>query len=392
MRRGIVALGLLMCIATLGMSQGAKVINAYNYLNDGDLLKAKGEIEPATQHAKTSIDGKTWYYRGQIYEQLYFTDNEKFADHKEGSLLIAVESFAKAKELGSRKINMNDVEQRYQRLGAYCYQEGVNQFNKKDFAEATKYFEKCYSVKHSGGVIDSAAIFNVALSSRRSKDYDKAIEFFNKAIDVNFNTEEAYVNLANTYKEKGDDESYTATLARARKALPNSQAIVTAEIDVYLANKEFDKALENLNVAIQNDPENQFLFFARGNILDNQQADYKEKGDEAGMQKAYEGAKADYTKALGIDPDYFDAAYSIGALHYNHGAEMLNKANEISDDNEYKKAKTAAEEELKRALPFLEKAHELNATDVSTMTSLKELYARTNNMDKYNEMNEKLNN
>ena len=108
--------------------------------------------------------------------------------------------------------------------------------------------------------------------------------------------------------------------------------------------------------------------------------------------ETFEKAEQDYLKALELKPDYFDAAYSLGALYYNRGAEMLNRANLISDDAAYRKAKEVAEGQLNEALPFLEKAHELNPEDVSTMTSLKAMYGRTNQVDKYNEMDEKLKN
>ena len=190
----------------------------------------------------------------------------------------------------------------------------------------------------------------------------------------------------------GNTEEYKATLAAAREAVPNSQSIITAEIDIYLASKEYDKALSNLDVAIQNDPSNSSLFFARGNILDHQQASMLADGNREEAIPVYEKALVDYKKALELKPDFFDAAYSLGALYYNRGADMINEANMITDDNKYKLAKEDSEEALKTALPYLEKAHEIKPDDVSTMTSLKELYARTNQMEKYEVMNKKLSN
>jgi tetratricopeptide (TPR) repeat protein len=159
-----------------------------------------------------------------------------------------------------------------------------------------------------------------------------------------------------------------------------------------LESQEYDKALDNLNLAIENDPNNELLWFVRGNIYDTKQAGMMNDGKMDASEEFFEKAKADYVKALEIKDDYFDAAYSVGALFFNRGAEMLNKANMISDDAEYKKAKTAAEGVLKEALPYLEHAHELQPDDVSTMTSLKELYARTNQMEKYEAMSKKLSN
>jgi tetratricopeptide (TPR) repeat protein len=386
------AAAILVVIGNALLAQGAKVLNAYNYLQDGELVKAMNEIEPATTNEKTGIDGKTWYYRGQIYEQLYFSTEEKYAQHKEGSLLKAVESFAKAIELGSKRINMNDVHDRYARLGAFCYQEGVNLFQAENYAGAMKYFLTCNSVRESGGGIDSGAIYSAGVAAMNGGLNDDAIKLFERSISVGYNIEDSYINLANVYKGKGDDAGYKATLAKAREALPNSQEIITAEINIYLESQEYDKALANLDVAIQNDPGNALLYFVRGNIYDNKQATMMGEGKTDESVPFFDKARADYKKALELKPAYFDAAYSLGAIYYNRGAEMLNVANNISDDKLYKAAKEKAEVILKEALPYLEKAHEMNPQDMSTMTSLKELYARTNQMDKYKAMSEKLSN
>ena len=390
--RRVIAVVLFMVSANIMFAQGAKVLNAYNYLQDGELSKAQTEIDPAITHEKTKLDGKTWYYRGQIYEQIYFSTEERFASLKDGSLMKAIESFGNAIELGSKRINMNDVNDRYQRLAAFCYQEGVEQFNAKNYTDAVQFFETCYTVRLEAGAVDSGAIYSAAVAALNGKMYEEAEKDFKKAIEIKYSLEDSYINLANLYKERGDKEAYKATLAEARKVLPKSQEIITAEINIYLESKEFDKALENLNLAIENDPNNFLLYFVRGNIYDTKQASMLNDGKKEESVPFFEKAKNDYAKALEVKNDYFDAAYSLGALYYNKGAEMLNDANMISDDAKYKVAKEKADQQLRDALPYLEKAHGLEPTDLSTMTSLKELYARTNQMDKYKEMSEKLSN
>lgn len=390
--RRILASALFLMSASLVVAQGAKVLNAYNYMNDGELIKAMQEIEPATENEKTKIDGKTWYYRGLIYEQIFYSEDAKYDAYKAGSLMKAIESYKQAKALGSKRINMNDVADRYQRLGAYAYQEGVNLFNNKNFKDAHAYFETCYTVRQENNIVDSGAIYSAGVSAMNAEMNEEAIKDFKRAIEIGYSVEDSYINISKIYKKLGNAEMYKATLAEARQALPQSQDIITAEINIYLEAKEYDKALDNLNLAVENDPNNYLLWFVKGNIYDTKQAALmaEDKLDEA--TEFFEKAKADYTKALSIKEDYFDAAYSLGALYYNRGAEMLNKANMISDDAAYKKAKTAAETVLKDALPFLERAHELQPDDVSTMNSLKELYARTNQMEKYKAMSEKLSN
>lgn len=383
--------------------QGAKVLNAYNYMNDNELVKAKGEIDQAITHEKTMSDGKTWYYRGLIYEKIYknsFAMKEGTEDLlypelqavKEGSVLTAVESFEKSIELGSRKINMSEVKGHHAEMSMWAYQEGVNYYNEKDFGDAAKYFETCFDIKKDYQQIDTMAAYNAGLAYKLAKNNTKAEELIKYCIETGYQVEQGYLDLLHMYKEAVDEEKYKSTLKEAREKLPNNQDIIQEEINVYLESQEYDKALVNLDQAIANDPSNKALIYARGIILDNQQSTLRADGKEDEANEAYAKAEADYKKVVELDPEGFDGNYSLGALYYNRGAEMLNEANNILDDAKYKVAKAAAEKQLTAALPYLEKAHALNAEDIDTMTSLKTIYARTNQTEKYDAMKEKLEN
>lgn len=399
----LLASAIMACGILMLQGQGAKVLNAYNYMNDNELVKAKGEIDQAITHEKTMSDGKTWYYRGLIYEKIYKnslamkegTEDLLYPELqavKEGSVLTAVESFEKSIELGSRKINMSEVKGHHAEMSVWAYQEGVNYYNEKDFGDAAKYFETCFDIKKDYQQIDTMAAYNAGLAYKLAKNNTKAEELIKYCIETGYQVEQGYLDLLHMYKEAGDEEKYKSTLKEAREKLPNNQDIIQEEINVYLESQEYDKALVNLDQAIANDPSNKALIYARGIILDNQQSTLRADGKEDEANEAYAKAEADYKKVVELDPEGFDGNYSLGALYYNRGAEMLNEANNILDDAKYKVAKAAAEKQLTAALPYLEKAHALNAEDIDTMTSLKTIYARTNQTEKYDAMKEKLEN
>ncbi|GAB4384490.1 MAG: hypothetical protein Kow0075_16510 [Salibacteraceae bacterium] len=397
----LIAAFAFLSLCTFG--QGAKVLNAYNYMMDNELLKAKEEIEPATQHEKTKNDAKTWYYRGRIYEGIYRNSYLKKEDgtdalvypelqtHREGAVMEAARSYEKAIELGSKKINMNEVKEFHAQLARLCYQEGVEQYNQKDYQEAGDLFMKAYEISSTYGAPDNESLFNAALSYRMAENLEMAEKALRMCIANDFKAIECYIELAAMYREAGQKEKYREVLTEARTKFPDNADLLNEEINVFIEEGEYDKALENLNVAIEKDPTKPALYFARATLLNSKLGEMEDVESEE-ARNIYKRAEMDYLKAIELKPDYFDALYNLGALYYNRGAEMLNSAASISDDAAYKKAKTAGEEQLKAALPYLEKAHELRPDDVSTMTSLKELYARTNQLEKYNEMNEKLKN
>jgi tetratricopeptide (TPR) repeat protein len=67
--------------------------------------------------------------------------------------------------------------------------------------------------------------------------------------------------------------------------------------------------------------------------------------------------------------------------------EMNIKANDIKDNKKYEAAKKQADEKFKVALPYLEKAFELNRKDSGVLLSLKVLYSRAGNQEKVNMIN-----
>lgn len=405
--KNLFASALMIGLSVSCFAQSSKVQNAYIYMNDNDLVKARTEIDLAVAHEKTIGDAKAWFYRGEIYEMIYtnsFVENEKtkeliypqYVPLRPGAIDKAVESYEKALSIGGNRVDPNEVKQHHRDMSRLAYQEGVLMYNDKNWPKAGAYFAMAYTIREqykspTGEGSDLESAYNAAIAFRQAAMMSESEKYLRICIANNFKAEDSYIELARLY-ESTDKEKFKSILSEARVKFPNNQDIITAEINIYIDAKEYDKAKANLDAAIKNDPQNAVLYFVRGTLLDNEQRELFEKKNIEAGQKAFDAATLDYKKTAELKPDHFEANYSIGAMYYNRGAEMINEAASIADDAKYKIAKTKAEDQLKAALPYLEKAHELNPTDTSTMASLKELYARTNQMDKYNAMNEKLKN
>jgi len=109
------------------------------------------------------------------------------------------------------------------------------------------------------------------------------------------------------------------------------------------------------------------------------------------LQKPEE-ASTSYMKAIEYKEDYFDAYYNLGALYYNKGVKQVDVANLVpsSQPDKYEEEKNKADIEFKKAIPYMEKAHEINPTDKFTLESLKTLYYRLKMLDKHAEIIEKM--
>jgi hypothetical protein len=67
------------------------------------------------------------------------------------------------------------------------------------------------------------------------------------------------------------------------------------------------------------------------------------------------------------------------------------KANALSlNDKNYDVLKKQADEELVKAMPFLEKSDELQPNDKVVLNALKDIYVRTNNIEKLKIVNQKI--
>ena len=90
--------------------------------------------------------------------------------------------------------------------------------------------------------------------------------------------------------------------------------------------------------------------------------------------------------------------YNLGALYFNQAVEMINAANLLKSNTEFDKAKVKYEAKFKEAQPYLEKSLETNPnksaedkdTYKGTLTSLKQLYIRTGETEKYTKVTEQL--
>ena len=378
----ILASGLI----SLSFAQNNKVVSAYNYLKYDELDNAKTAIDAASDNAATSGRAKTWYYKGKVYQRIFETDNEKFKSLHENPLQVAYESYKKALSLPDvKKIDIADLQRLYGVVGNQMVNKGIEQFNAKEYDTALANFEAGASVASHFNAVDSLSYYYAAVAASKANQNDKAVTYFNKCIEIDYQGGMAYYYMADMYNQAGDSEKYKATIQKGRASYPDDSNLLTQEINIYLEEGNAEGALLALNQAIEKDQSNKTLFYARGNMFEK-----RAEMDSINSATHIESAKADYQKAFELDPLYFDAYYNMGAMIFNQGVARMEVVNTIRDNTKYAEEKAKANEIFKQSLPYLEKAHEINPEDKSTMVSLKELYVRTGNNDKYTEMKTKL--
>lgn len=370
-----ISLSLCMClIAFSAFAQKKAVREAQSLVKDGELDKALEQINLALENPETSSDPKTFYVKGTVLQAIGSSKDARFAKLVENPLVKAFEAYQKAIEIDPKKKIYKDVDLQLITLSNAMVNSGVEAFNAKDYASSLINFEASLEVNKMPifkNTIDTAVMFNAGLAATNSANWDKAIKFYNETKNYGYGGSNVYVLLKNAYIAKGDSVNGEAALKEGFSKNGKDLGIMVELINYYLMSNQSKAALEYLALAKQNDPNNPSFYFAEGSL-------YEKIGD---TDKAFTA----YSSAIEKDPKYFNGYYNIGVLFYNKAVKIFGQADNTKDNKEYERLKLAANEELKKSIPWMEKAHGIDPVEPSTMETLKNLYFRMQVIDAANE-------
>ncbi len=113
---------------------------------------------------------------------------------------------------------------------------------------------------------------------------------------------------------------------------------------------------------------------------------YKSKRDV----KFFNLTKSTYSYLLTLDPNNISANYNMGILYYNQAVDLINDSDYGIDFKALNEIQDNAIVILKQALPFAEKAHELEPKRRETLVALSGIYFTLNEVEKYNSFQQKL--
>lgn len=375
-----VAFALLMFIGN-AQAQKKYVNKAQIWAEKGEKLDtALGAVKYAETQEKTADWAKTYYVKGLVYDAIAKSENEEFKKLSDEPLIEAFNSFKKAYNMDGGKSYEGAMDVKFVSLSGTFIQNAVNAYNEQDYETAFKNFKASLEVKEMPvfeGEVDTAIIFNTAITAQRTKKYDEAIKYYKKAIELGYGEGDTYALLADCYKSKGDDETYLSTLKEGFERYPANQSLLGGIINYYLLEAENSEgAFKYIELARQGDPDNPQFYSAEAHL-------YNKIGE-------YDKAIEKYKEAIELDPELFEAQYNLGVIFFNEGVELSDSANMITDNVKYEAAKKEADEKFAESLPYIEKAHELNPEDQMIMQTLKTLYYRLKMDDKYEEISAKM--
>ncbi|RPI02819.1 MAG: tetratricopeptide repeat protein [Ignavibacteriae bacterium] len=165
------------------------------------------------------------------------------------------------------------------------------------------------------------------------------------------------------YFEAADEFNKAVNIFEAVKAAnPKDNENLNLLLQAYYEASRTVEATKAFKQAVVNEPENKMNHYILGLL-------YRSVDD-------YDGAIAEFTEAIRLDPQFTDAFYDLGATYYNWGVKIKRAAQEKGEENDEYKAKFHA------ALPWMEKVTVIKPDDAKIWETLGTIYALLGQTDK----------
>ncbi len=310
---------------------------------------------------------------------------------------VALDSYNKAYEMDNK--TASKLAEGLKQLESYYSQNGNVYMEATRYAEAAYAYAQAYKVQESPaftGQKDPSYLYYAGYlytidGATNNASYVKGAEMLTKALEAGYTDPDGniYYYLYHCYYGQTDSSVRLANLQRAKDLLmeglakfPKNDRIVEGLINVYTSDSQVGDPTELIKMvdgALERDPKNKDMWFGRGRIFYS--------------MKNYDESIASFKKVVELDPNDAQSTYFLGYFYIAKGDALNDEINKrdyksMAAYNEDQKAVTAIYME---AVPYLEKAHELNPSDFATIETLKVLCFRLRDeagmMEKYEKYN-----
>lgn len=325
----------LASLSTLGFGQKQKVTLAENSILLQKFDDAKTNIEEAIANEKTATWPKTYLVAADLYGKMAAAGKDDAGiDKAKEYILKAIEfdAVTDAKGKGAFKFK-KDITKQLEQLATQSINAGVKGFDIKNYNMAKKAFiTATWANKERLGdqynmVLDSTLVYNAAIAAMQESDWETAIEYFGKCVEVEYDGPLSVRRITYSLAQLKDTARMEENLKKGFQKYPEDKDILTELIQFYLNAHRNEDALVYLNEAIAKDPSNPQFYFARGCL--NEKIDIN-------------AAISDYTTAIEKNPSFYNALYNLGVVHYNLGVQYFGESNDLGNTRERDAAKKKA--------------------------------------------------
>ena len=194
-----------------------------------------------------------------------------------------------------------------------------------------------------------------------------AIGVFELARKLGYTKKEAYDYPLSCAAQIRDEQTIAAI---AKEALPvygkQDSQYIRILINSYLNEKNYAEANKILDQAINDDPQNAEFVNLKGNLVEN--------------QVSIDEALPYFKQAVELDPTFARAYYDLGRYYFNKAVKVRDENIDLTGEALDAKVNPFYEQ----ALPYLEKAYELDPEYLDAKNALRSIYYQLGNEAKLN--------
>lgn len=243
--------------------------------------------------------------------------------------------------------------------------------NGQDYDLALQYYDELKKVNYSGeGTIfwakNMASGTEESFPTKADRDRYIALKTHGEARDEKLPSKrgEIYKNIALIYVQKGKVDEAKAAVAEARRLNPDDTSLILTEADLYLKAKDYATYEKLVNEALQKNPNDTNLIYNLG-VISGQ------SGKPADAEKYYK-------KVIEIDPKYTNAYLNLAILKLDPEKSLIDQMNKLgtsaADNKKYEVLKKQRLDVFTSAIPYLEKAVELDSQNYEAARTLLNVY------------------
>lgn len=259
--------------------------------------------------------------------------------------------------------------------------------NGKDYATALKMYNELKTLNYSGKGTSYLAT-NKANSQEdlftTAKERDLAVKIGThekpKTEPIPSKRGEIYRNIALILVQEGKTEEAKKAITDARKQNPEDTSLLLTEANLYLETKDYETYKKLVAQALEKNPNDADLVFNLG-VLSAQAKNLAE-------------AEKYYKRVMEIDPKYTNAYINLAALKLEDEKVLIDEMNKLGTSakemKRYEELKTKRENLFKSVIPYLQKAVELDPTNIDVAKTLLNVYSALEMMPEYKALKEKV--
>jgi tetratricopeptide (TPR) repeat protein len=347
-------------------AQVASLTNAILYYNEGNLIKAKEEIDKADVNEKTIVMPKTWFYTGVIYKDIYQASTTDGQAENVSTLIKSIDAFQKVFKLEKTPSEFSRKStEALDQIWGISINRGVKLYQAQNFTSALTDFDRAQSIKPA----DTTAYVYALYAANALDNNDLLESYASKLVALNYSSDVVYYTQIGLLIKKNLLDSALVTSTIAAEKYPLDVALKTQQIELLVKMNKSLEAIENLKVLSDKNPNDIQLLL---NI-----------GSQYGNLKDEVQAETYFKKVIALDSTNYIANFNMSVYSLNRALTTVDKI--IAYDNEKHKTnrsyypnpetdplRIALRNELKTTKLFVNKAKVINESEQKNVTAVLE--------------------